>query len=179
MTLQAFFLDRDGVLNRERADYVKGWDEFEVLPGTLPALVQLAALNRPIVVITNQSAIGRGLVSAATVDAIHQRFKDEVAVAGGRIDTFYVCPHHPQAGCACRKPKPGLLVQAASDFHLELTECLFIGDSPTDFLAAEAAGCQSLLVQSGRQGSQLHRLSDEFPNIRILRDFAAAVATLV
>ncbi|HMN31307.1 MAG TPA: HAD-IIIA family hydrolase, partial [Caldilineaceae bacterium] len=94
-SIQAIFLDRDGVINRERSDYVKAWSEFEFLPGVLTALSQLAQLGVPILVISNQSAIGRGLASPAIVDEIHQRARAIIEGAGGRIDAFFVCPHHP------------------------------------------------------------------------------------
>ena len=80
--------------------------------------------------------------------------------AGGRIDDVFLCPHHPDDNCSCRKPKPGLLLQAAEKYKLDLTQCLFIGDSVTDFQAAAAVGCQSILVKSGRQGAQLETLVD-------------------
>lgn len=156
--MQAILLDRDGVINRERADYVKSWQEFEFLPGVLPALQQLATLALPIVVITNQSAIGRGILAPAVVTAIHQQLTTAVAASGGRIDGFFVCPHHPDAGCVCRKPQPGLLLQAAQHFAFSLAEAVFIGDAITDYAAACAAGCQSILVRSGRQGVALDRL---------------------
>ncbi|MFN8487888.1 MAG: HAD family hydrolase [Caldilineaceae bacterium] len=172
---QAFFLDRDGVINRERADYVKSWAEFEFLPGVLPALQRLALLNAPILVISNQSAIGRGLVTSETVNAIHQAAQAKIEAAGGRIDGFFVCPHRPDEACACRKPKPDLLFQAAKLFNLDLGQCVFIGDTLTDFQAAEAAGCQSILVESGRQGPQLRKLCIDKPAARITLNLAAAV----
>ncbi|MCC9076806.1 D-glycero-beta-D-manno-heptose 1,7-bisphosphate 7-phosphatase [Litorilinea aerophila] len=173
------FLDRDGVLNRERPDYVKGWDEFQWLPGVMPALARLAKLGCPIAVLTNQSAIARGLVSTATVAAIHRRMQAEVAAAGGRIDAFFVCPHHPDDGCDCRKPKPGLLRQAAAHFQLDLAQCVFIGDSITDAQAAYAVYCASVLVQSGRQGPNLPSLlPPALQDVPIVPDLAAAVAWL-
>lgn len=176
--IDGFLLDRDGVINHERADYVKQWSEFEFLPSALPALQRLATLGVPILVITNQSVIGRGLVSGATIQRIHRQAQDVIEKHGGRIDGFFVCPHHPDEKCACRKPKPGLLVQAASRFELELANCLFIGDSITDFQAAQAAGCQSILVASGRQGSQLHKLLGSMTPPPIVPDLAAAVAII-
>lgn len=153
--LQGILLDRDGVINRERSDYVKSWQEFEWLPGVLPALASLATLALPICVLTNQSAIGRGIVIASQIDEIHWRLQRCVRDAGGRIDAFFVCPHHPDARCECRKPKPGLLYQAAHTFALDLRNCVFVGDSITDYQAALAAGCHAILVRSGLQGASL------------------------
>lgn len=175
MAVQAFFLDRDGVINRERADYVKSWEEFEFLPGVLAALQRLATVNVPIFVITNQSAIGRGFVTRETVNAIHQAAQARIKAAGGRIDGFFVCPHRPDENCDCRKPKPGLLFQAAKAFGLDLGQCIFIGDALTDFQAAEVAGCQSILVESGRQGAQLRSLLAANTAVQIVQDLAAAV----
>jgi len=177
--IKAFFLDRDGVINRERADYVKTWGEFEFLPGVLLALQRLATLNIPILVISNQSAIGRGLISQDTSNAIHQQARTVIEAAGGRIDDFFVCPHHPEADCHCRKPKPGLLLQAAVQFDLDLAECIFIGDAITDFQAAQTAGCQAILVESGRQGSQLRKLLSTNLNACIVPDLAAAVEMIL
>jgi D-glycero-D-manno-heptose 1,7-bisphosphate phosphatase len=159
--MRGILLDRDGVINRERADYVKHWDEFCFLPGVLPALRRLAQLPYPIVVVTNQSVIGRGLVERQVIDAIHVQAQRVIADAGGRIDAFFVCPHHPDAQCACRKPKPGLLQQAAAAFDFTLTQSIFVGDAITDYLAATAAGCQAILVRSGRQGAALPSLIDQ------------------
>lgn len=179
--MQAILLDRDGVINTERADYVKEWREFNFLPGVLHALQRLAVLDIPIVVITNQSAIGRGIVQHTTVTEIHHELAQEVKNAGGRIDAFFVCPHHPADGCLCRKPKPGLLLQAAEQFGFSLEEARFIGDSVTDFAAAQAAGCRSILVRSGRQGASLDKLFIDAvlpPSLLtppIVADLAAAV----
>jgi D-glycero-D-manno-heptose 1,7-bisphosphate phosphatase len=173
--MQGIFLDRDGVINRERADYVKHWDEFEFLPGVLPALRMLATLAAPILVISNQSAIGRGLISHPAVHQIHQQALRVIREANGRIDNFFVCPHRPDEGCDCRKPKPGLLYQAANAYGLELSECIFIGDAITDFQAGRAAGCQTILVESGRQGAHLRRQLGADPSVKIVQDLAAAV----
>lgn len=161
--MRGILLDRDGVINQERADYVKSWDEFHLLPGTLQALQRLAMLPVPIVIITNQSVIGRGIVPRTTVDQLHKRLQQVVAEAGGRIDGFYLCPHHPNEGCACRKPQPGLLQEAAADFNFPLYEATFIGDAITDYQAAQAVGCRSILVRSGRQGEQLPALLAALP----------------
>ncbi|MCB0061173.1 MAG: HAD family hydrolase [Caldilineaceae bacterium] len=155
--MRGILLDRDGVINRERADYVKHWDEFVFLPGVLTALQRLATLPMPILVITNQSAIGRGIVSRQAVDEIHAQAQAAIHSAGGRIDGFFLCPHHPDAGCSCRKPQPGLLYQAAAQFALTIEQSVFVGDAITDYQAARAAGCQSILVKSGRQGTQLQQ----------------------
>jgi D-glycero-D-manno-heptose 1,7-bisphosphate phosphatase len=176
---QAIFLDRDGTINRERADYVKGWEEYEWLPGALDALAALAKLDIPILVMTNQSAVGRGILEADALAAIHARVQAQAATAGGRLDAFFVCPHAPADHCNCRKPQPGLLLAAAQQYNLDLSRCVFVGDSLTDMQAAEAAGCMWLLVRTGRQGSQLDAMvassHDESFFAQVIDDLAAAV----
>jgi D-glycero-D-manno-heptose 1,7-bisphosphate phosphatase len=178
MTIDAIFLDRDGVINCERADYVKAWHEFEFLPGALSALSALAKLKKPILVISNQSAIGRGLMTKEIVQAIHQQALILIRAAGGRVDDFFICPHAPEADCTCRKPKPGLLRQAAQRYQLDLTRCVFVGDAISDYQAAQAVGCRSILVQSGRQAAQLPALQTSNPEVPIVKDLAAAAGLI-
>ncbi|HZY45689.1 MAG TPA: D-glycero-beta-D-manno-heptose 1,7-bisphosphate 7-phosphatase [Anaerolineae bacterium] len=146
----AIFLDRDGVINRNRNDYIKAWSEFEFLPGSLNALQRLASLEWPIVVITNQSAVGQGLISRAQVDEIHRQMLQAISAAGGRINAVLYCPHRADEGCTCRKPHPGLILQVAEHLAIDLPHSFFIGDAENDILAARAAGCQPILVKTGR-----------------------------
>jgi D-glycero-D-manno-heptose 1,7-bisphosphate phosphatase len=155
MKRPAIFLDRDGVINRNRPDHVKAWDEFEFLPGVLEALARLAGVGLPVLVISNQGAIGRGLTTQAAVDEINRRMAAEIRAAGGRIDDVLCCPHRPEDGCACRKPRPGLLLQAAERWDLDLAASVLVGDAETDILAAQRAGCRPLLVLTGRGAEQL------------------------
>lgn len=179
MTLEAIFLDRDGVINRERADYVKSVHELVLLPGVLTALSQLVTLECPVIVVTNQSCVGRGIITANELNMIHGALLAEVTEHGGRIDKFYVCPHHPEEGCDCRKPQPGLLRMAAIDYGLNLRNCVFVGDSITDYQAAKRAGCPSILVRSGRQGTDLDRLLGHDESTPIVSDLSAAVELLL
>jgi histidinol-phosphate phosphatase family protein len=146
----AVFLDRDGVINRRRPDHVKSWAEFEFLPGALRALADLRAMNAPVVIITNQGAVGRGLISADQLRDIHIRMLRAIEAAGGHVSAIYACLHAPADGCACRKPKPALVHQAAHDLHLDLPRSVMIGDSPTDLEAGRAAGCRPILVNDSR-----------------------------
>jgi D-glycero-D-manno-heptose 1,7-bisphosphate phosphatase len=175
---QAIFLDRDGTLNRERADYVKAWAEFEWLPGARAALAQLAALGAPIIIVTNQAGIGRGMIKPETIDDIHRRLQVEAEAGGGRIDRFLVCPHTPAEQCGCRKPQPGLLLQAAAEYGLDLRRCVMIGDSLTDYLAAERAGCQCVMVRTGRQGNEIDALLADRAQVSIVNDIMTAVAAI-
>jgi D-glycero-D-manno-heptose 1,7-bisphosphate phosphatase len=141
-------LDRDGVLNKKppRAHYVRRWDEFEWLPGAKQALALLRQAHYRVIVISNQAGIARGAMTEADLHHIHERMRAEVADVGGQIDRFYYCPHDWDAGCECRKPKPGLLFQAQRDFSIDLSRTLFIGDDERDAQAAEMAGCASVLL---------------------------------
>jgi D-glycero-D-manno-heptose 1,7-bisphosphate phosphatase len=139
-------LDRDGVINRLRPDHVKRWDELELLPGALEALARLNRGGCEVVVITNQSSIGRGLVSGEQVDEIHRRLRAVVEEAGGRIRAFLVCPHHPSAGCPCRKPAPGLLLRARDELGIDLDQAVLVGDQLSDVDAARAAGCRAIMI---------------------------------
>ena len=150
----AIFLDRDGVINENRPDYVKSWDELKFLPGVFDALRVLERTRFAVVVVTNQSAINRGVMRETALDNIHRRVTQKIVATGGRIDGIFYCPHRPDEGCACRKPRPGLLFQAEKALNLALDESFFVGDAVSDVEAAAAAGVQPLLVRTGRGRAQ-------------------------
>jgi D-glycero-D-manno-heptose 1,7-bisphosphate phosphatase len=154
------FLDRDGVIIENRAEYVRSLDEVAFIPSALRALAEIAASDYAIVVVTNQAGVGKGLVSAEMVESIHERLRSEIERAGGRVDAIYFCPHTDADECDCRKPKPGLLLRAARDHGLDLSRSWMIGDALTDLQAGEMAGARSLLVLTGRGEEQkaMHRL---------------------
>jgi D-glycero-D-manno-heptose 1,7-bisphosphate phosphatase len=154
------FIDRDGVINVNRSDYVKRWDEFTFEEDALSSLKALAGSHFSIVIVSNQSAIGRGLMDVETVEEIHERMLNEIARNGGRVDAVYYCPHTPSDRCDCRKPKPGLLLKAARELDIDLARSFFIGDAISDVEAALAAGCTPLFVQTGLGGEQLARLKE-------------------
>ena len=145
----AIFLDRDGVINALRPGHVTGWNAFQFLPGALAAIGQLSLLDWPIAVATNQSAIGRGLLSEAGLAEIHRRMVAGVENAGGRIDLIVHCPHMPEDGCTCRKPEPGLFHDAAEKLNVTLKESYFVGDTLTDLDAAQQLGMTFVLVRTG------------------------------
>lgn len=149
MIRRAVFLDRDGVLTPETGEYIIHPDTISLLSGALEAVARLTAAGWPVFLFTNQAGVGRGVLTPETLDAIHARVVAEVEAAGGTITAIYACIHHPDAGCDCRKPKPGLLLQAAADYALDLTACYVVGDSPRDIAAGQAAGCHTLLVLTG------------------------------
>jgi histidinol-phosphate phosphatase family protein len=152
---RAIFLDRDGVICENRSDYVKNWEEFKFLPGAIESLITLSQLDLPIIVVTNQSAVSRGLVSAETVEDIHRRMVVEIVSYGGRIDRVYYCPHQPKDHCNCRKPKTGMLTQAAQEMGIDLASSYMVGDAATDILAGQSVGSQTYLVLTGRGQQQL------------------------
>lgn len=148
--VKTVFVDRDGVINVNRPDHVKSWAEFEFLPGALSGLASLTRHGFDVYVITNQAVVNRGLVSAAELDNIHDRMSRSVVVSGGRIAAVLFCPHRPDEECGCRKPAPGLLLEAADRFGVDLAASVLVGDHTSDLEAAERAGCRSILVRSGR-----------------------------
>lgn len=147
---KAIFLDRDGVINFNRNDYVKSWDEFEFIPGVLDAIKQINASNRLVIIITNQSPIGRGMFTPETLDGIHNKMLEVMGKHNCHIDAIYYCPHHPNDGCNCRKPKPGNILRAAKDFNIDLSNSWMIGDSESDLEAGRTAGCQVMKVTEER-----------------------------
>jgi len=173
-------LDRDGVINENRSDYVKSWDEFVFLPNIFRPLRLLAQNAHLVVIVTNQSAIGRGLVQQETVESIHQQMRNEIHRRGGRVDAVYYCPHHPDEGCACRKPRPGLLLQAARDLQIDLSHSYFVGDAVTDVEAALAAGCSPVFVLTGRGQEERPLLEQRgYHHVPVVRDFAEAVGLIL
>ncbi len=141
------FLDRDGVINKRLVgNYVKSWEEFEFLPGVLGSLKRLAMGGWRVIIISNQSGIGRGLMSHEDLETVHRKMTRRIEEAGGAVEKIYVCPHHPDDSCSCRKPQPGNLLKAAEEYNIDLSLCFFIGDSPTDIEAGNRAGCITIQV---------------------------------
>lgn len=178
--MKAVFLDRDGVINVNRRDHVKSWEEFQFLPGSLNSVSILTRTGLPIFVITNQAIINRRIVSRAAVDEIHQRMCQEVARHGGQIQGVIYCPHKPEELCDCRKPRTGLLHRTAQDFGLDLEQSYVVGDALSDIAAGLSAGCQSVLVLSGRGWRQLlSRGALSYRGYHIALDLSAAVKWIV
>lgn len=153
----AVFVDRDGVINEERRDYVTRWGEFHFLPGAIQALASLARAGLDVFVITNQSAIHRGITTPQEVRRLHRRMVAAIHGAGGRVRGVYVCPHRPDEECTCRKPQPGLLLRAAAEHGLDLAGCYLIGDKVSDMEAGLTVGCRCLLVLTGLDGPPSER----------------------
>ena len=149
MSARLIVLDRDGVINRDSPNYITTPEEWEALPGSLEAIAQLCRADYHVVIITNQSGIARGLYSINALNRIHQKMRDELQPVGGEISAIFFCPHAPQDGCACRKPKPGLFLDLAARLKCDLRQVHAVGDSLRDIQAARAAGAKPVLVESG------------------------------
>ena len=155
------FLDRDGVINEE-VDLLRDPADFRLLPGAGDAIAALNAAGMQVIVVTNQPVIARGLCSLETLDAVHDRMRNDLAAAGGHVDAVYFCPHHPEThyrdpgsvaalrvACECRKPAPGMILRAARERGIDLAAAVLVGDRPTDVQAASRAGLRSILIGSG------------------------------
>lgn len=151
-TFRHVILDRDGVLNREAegGGYVREPAEFHWLPGALEALAILRGAGVRVSIATNQSGVGRGLMSTAQLAAVHAHMQAQAAAAGGALDAVLVCPHAPQAQCLCRKPAPGLIQAAIARSGIPATESLVVGDDGRDLEAARRAGVAAALVRTGK-----------------------------
>jgi D-glycero-D-manno-heptose 1,7-bisphosphate phosphatase len=158
----AVFLDRDGTINEHTKGYVTSWRQFRFLPNSLAALKELATSDYKIIVVTNQSAVARGLMTKEDLEEIHGRMLAAVEEAGGRIDAVYVCAHHPDDKCICRKPLTGLLELAKETFELDLKGSWMVGDNTKDVETGKRAGCRTVLVHTGYGGRDgLHKVEPD------------------
>ncbi len=149
---RAVFLDRDGVLTREKADYVKTPEELEILPGIEEPLREILKRGFRIVIITNQSVVGRGLTTHQQMSKIHEKLRQQLAKMGCDLDGIYYCPHRPDEGCSCRKPAPGLILKAAKELGIDTSASYMIGDKEIDLEAARRAGCHGIRVPTNGSG---------------------------
>jgi D-glycero-D-manno-heptose 1,7-bisphosphate phosphatase len=155
------FLDRDGVINQDSPDYIKSWSEFDFISRSVDAVRDLTRGGFTIIIITNQSAIPRKLISPQELEHIHSKMKDVIESKGGKIDDIFICPHLPSDECACRKPLPGLIYQAQSKYDIDLAASVMIGDSGRDIQCGFNAGCgQTILVRTGNGKDAEHILTE-------------------
>lgn len=176
--MKLIVLDRDGVINRDSADFVKSPDEWIALPGSLAAMARLSRAGWRIVVATNQSGLARGLFDMAALNAMHAKLRRELAAEGGAIDAVFACPHGPDDGCACRKPLPGLFHQIAARYDISLDGVPAVGDSLRDLQAASAAGCRPWLVLTGN-GAKTQAAGKLPPGTDIRADLGAVADALL
>ena len=143
-------LDRDGVINEDRADFVKSPAELIFIPKALEAIARLNGHGHKLAVVTNQSCIGRGIINEDQLDSIHGKLRDALAKVAGRLDDIIIAPDAPWAATERRKPGPGMLIEAMRKFNMLPAETVLIGDSERDIEAAKSAGCHRILVQTGK-----------------------------
>jgi D-glycero-D-manno-heptose 1,7-bisphosphate phosphatase len=165
-------LDRDGVINRDSESFIKSPDEWIAIPGSPEAIGRLNEVGFTVIVATNQSGIGRGLLSLKTLENIHDKMKATLANASGHLDAIYFCPHEPDAECDCRKPKPGLLQQIMNGYNCSASELIIIGDSLRDLEAAWAIDAPAFLVRTGN-GLQTEQQLPPDRQVKIFNDLAA------
>ncbi len=170
---KAVFLDRDGVINRLIYHQESGIidspfvvSQFELLPGVPEAIARLNKLGFKVIVVTNQPGVAKNHFTEDTLNLMHRKMEADLWAKGAALDAIYYCPHHPEGEnpayrivCQCRKPEPGMLVRAAQDFNLDLTECCMVGDALTDIKAGQRAGCMTVFI--GKMKCELCNLMEE------------------
>ena len=150
----ALFLDRDGVIIENRLQYVRTWRDVKLIPESVLAGRQISQAGYPIVVVTNQAGVGRGVLKLNNAQDINNRLVKILRSAGVNVIDAYMCPHHPDEDCICRKPKPGMLLKAAHDHKIDLRKSVLVGDSLRDLQAADAVGTKGKLVRTGMGSEQ-------------------------
>ena len=186
--MKLVILDRDGVINEDSREFIKAPAEWRPLPGSLEGIARLTRAGFTVVVATNQSGVGRGLLDEPTLAAIHGKMEAAVSAAGGRVDAIYYCPHRPEDGCDCRKPRPGLLREIATRYGTTLDRVPVIGDSRRDIEAARAVRARPILVLTGsgratladlekENGAGVHNAEHRVPEVYV--DLAEAARQLV
>ena len=174
MSKPAIFIDRDGTLNVEK-NYLHLWQDWEWIPGAVEAIKHFNAAGYLVIVTSNQAGVARGLYSEADIDALHHQVDADLQRQGGRIDAYYYCPHHPEHGavrdCDCRKPEPGMLLQAAREHEIDLASSYMIGDKVSDVEAGLNAGVIPILVETGYGAEERNELP---PNVLVVSDIGAA-----
>ena len=162
MLKKVVFLDRDGTINRDSPGYIKSREEFEYLPGSLAAIAALTANGFTSIVITNQSAIPRKLISPEELEHIHAMLLQSVRSGGGEIKDIFYCPHMPEDECNCRKPEPGMILQAQRKHSIDLVDAVMVGDSYRDMECGINAGCgKTVLVKTGIHANTTERLAEK------------------
>ncbi len=176
--MKLIILDRDGVINQDSDNFIKSPEEWIAIPGSLEAIARLNQAGYRVVVATNQSGVGRGLFDIEALHRIHEKLRCELTAAGGSIDAIFYCPHRPEDDCACRKPRPGLLLDIASRLQALLSGVPAVGDSLRDIQAAQAVGARPILVKTGKGQRTLDGQND-LGDVAVYEDLAATVETLL
>jgi D-glycero-D-manno-heptose 1,7-bisphosphate phosphatase len=176
--MKLIILDRDGVINQDSDQFIKNTTEWKPIPGSLEAIAKLNHAGYRVVVASNQSGIGRGLLDMGALNAINEKMYRILAQVGGRIDALFYCPHAAEANCDCRKPKPGMFIDIAQRFNVDLAGVPSVGDSLRDLQAAAAAGAQPILVLTGK-GAKTRAAGGLPDGTPVFADLAQAVRHIV
>ncbi|MFB1487183.1 MULTISPECIES: D-glycero-beta-D-manno-heptose 1,7-bisphosphate 7-phosphatase [unclassified Thiocapsa] len=179
MVDRVVILDRDGVINEDSEHFVKSLDEWIPLPGSIDAIVRLSHAGYRVAVATNQSGLARGLLTPADLDAMHHKLRDLLAEQGGRIEMIVYCPHGPDDGCGCRKPKPGMLKEIGGRLSVDLAGIPFVGDSLGDIVAARAAGADPWMVRTGKGEGTLASGFPGLAGVPVYADLASVADALL
>lgn len=177
-TLPLIVLDRDGVINHDSKDFIKSPDEWVPLPGSLEAIARITQGGYRVVIATNQSGVGRKLFDRSMLNKIHAKMTSSIEKTGGSISKIFICPHHPDDGCDCRKPLPGLFAQIARHYSMLPAQMIAVGDSLRDLEAALACGSKAVLVRTGN-GLATERSGQHLSNIEVYDDLAGFSKALV
>ena len=184
--MKLIVLDRDGVINEDSDAFIKSPEEWHLLPGSAEAIARLTQARYQVVVATNQSGVARGYFDLGVLNRIHEKMQREVGVAGGRIDAIFFCPHGPDDGCECRKPKPGMFRDIEKRLQIKLSGVPAVGDSLRDLQAAQTVGARAMLVRTGKGLKTEQQLVDaplvDAPlaeTVDVFDDLAAVVDTLL
>ena len=178
--MKLIILDRDGVINHDSDAYIKSPEEWQPIDGSLEAIVQLNHSGYTVVVASNQSGLARGYFDIEALTAIHKKMDEMLYKIGGGIDAVFYCPHGPDDGCDCRKPKPGMLLNIGQRYNVSLSEVMFIGDTISDVKAAQNAHTNPVLVRTGKGAKAEKIIQVECKGeIPVYDDLAAAVAAIL
>jgi len=170
------FLDRDGTINKE-VGYLRSPEALELVPGAARAICTINYIGMPVVVVSNQSGVGRGYFPIAIVEEANKRLTRLLAQEGAHLDKIYYCPHHPDYGCSCRKPEPGLLKRAAAELSIDLPSSYMVGDKTDDIEVIHRVGGKGILVLTGYGGQQEH-FSGGPPNF-VAQDLLEAIYWII
>lgn len=179
MSRRLVILDRDGVINEDSDDFIKSPDEWIPIPGSLESIGRLSRAGFDVAVASNQSGIGRKLLDEPALELIHRKMREAARKFGGDIGKIEYCPHHPDAGCECRKPKPGMLLALSRKYGVPLNKVPFVGDSVRDVEAAIAVGARAILVRTGSGAESELVIVERGLDVEVFADLAAVVDKLV
>jgi D-glycero-D-manno-heptose 1,7-bisphosphate phosphatase len=169
-------LDRDGVINEDSEEYIKSAAEWHAIPDSLEAIAKLNRAGIKVVIASNQSGIARGFFTEQVLAKIHQKMQAELTKLGGHIDDIFYCPHHPDDNCACRKPKPKMLLDILRKYKIDKKDVLVVGDKLADVQAAQKIGCDVALVKTGNGQQTLANYRNELQNVLVSENLSALVS---